>query len=208
MIRFVAATGNKGKLTEIREILAQFPFKVVSMGEAGICDEIEETGTTFEENALIKAGYIAGRTGDIVIADDSGLEVDYLNGEPGIYSQRFAGPGASDADKNNKLLRLLFGVPYEKRTARFVCAIAVVFPDGTSFTVRGTCEGYIAEVPAGINGFGYDPLFYIPAYNMTIAEMGSEAKNAISHRGNALRLMVQELKRKYIAGFDFTGSSE
>ena len=202
-MRFVAATGNKGKLKEIKEILADFPLDVVSMGEAGIHDEIDETGKTFEENAVIKARYIAGLTNDIVIADDSGLEVDYLNGEPGIYSSRFAGEGASDEDKNRKLLRLLQGVPFEKRTGRFVCAVAVVFPDGRSFTVQGKCEGYIGEKPAGFNGFGYDPLFYVPGYEMTIAEMDTETKNSISHRGKALRMMVQELKNRNMAEFDF-----
>ena len=202
-MRFVAATGNKGKLKEIKEILADFPLDVVSMGEAGIHDEIDETGKTFEENAVIKARYIAGLTNDIVIADDSGLEVDYLNGEPGIYSSRFAGEGASDEDKNSKLLRLLQGVPFEKRTGRFVCAVAVVFPDGRSFTVQGKCEGYIGEKPAGFNGFGYDPLFYVPGYEMTIAEMDTETKNSISHRGKALRMMVQELKNRNMAEFDF-----
>ena len=202
-MRFVAATGNKGKLREIKEILADFPLDVVSMGEAGIHDEIDETGKTFEENAVIKARYIAGLTNDIVIADDSGLEVDYLNGEPGIYSSRFAGEGASDEDKNRKLLRLLQGVPFEKRTGRFVCAVAVVFPDGRSFTVQGKCEGYIGEKPAGFNGFGYDPLFYVPGYEMTIAEMDTETKNSISHRGKALRMMVQELKNRNMAEFDF-----
>ena len=202
-MRFVAATGNKGKLKEIKEILADFPLDVVSMGEAGIHDEIDETGKTFEENAVIKARYIAGLTNDIVIADDSGLEVDYLNGEPGIYSSRFAGEGASDEDKNRKLLRLLQGVPFEKRTGRFVCAVAVVFPDGRSFTVQGKCEGHIGEKPAGFNGFGYDPLFYVPGYEMTIAEMDTETKNSISHRGKALRMMVQELKNRNMAEFDF-----
>ena len=200
-MRFVAATGNKGKLKEIKEILAAFPLDVVSMGEAGIHDEIEETGKTFEENAVIKASYISGITNDIVMADDSGLEVDYLNGEPGIYSSRFAGEGASDEDKNKKLLRLLQGVPFEKRTARFVCAVAVVFPSGRSFTVKGTCEGYIGEKPAGINGFGYDPLFYVPGYKMTIAEMDIETKNRISHRGKALRMMVEELKNRNMTEF-------
>lgn len=195
-MRFVAATGNKGKLKEIKDILASLPFDVISMGEAGINDEIEETGKTFEENAIIKASSISKITNDFVVADDSGLEVDYLNGEPGIYSSRFAGEGASDVDKNNKLLRLLEGVPFEKRTARFVCAVAVVFPDGKSFTVRGTCEGFIGDKPAGVNGFGYDPLFYVPGYKMTIAEMDMETKNSISHRGKALRMMVEELKKE------------
>ena len=198
MMRFVAATGNKGKLKEIKEILASFPLEVLSMGEAGIHQDIEETGKTFEENAVIKASHIAGITKDIVMADDSGLEVDYLNGEPGIYSSRFAGEGASDEDKNRKLLGLLQGVPFEKRSARFVCAVAVVFPDESSFTVKGTCEGYIGEEPAGHNGFGYDPLFYMPEYEKTIAEMDAETKNRISHRGKALRKMVEELKKRNI----------
>ncbi len=196
MMRFIAATGNKGKLKEIKEILGSFPWEIISMGDAGIQDEIEETGKTFEENALIKAGYIAGITKEVVMADDSGLEVDYLNGEPGIYSARFAGEGASDGDKNKKILRLLEGVPFEKRTARFVCAVAVIFPDGESFTVRGTCEGYIGEKPVGTNGFGYDPLFYMPEYQKTMAEMDIETKNRISHRGKALRAMAEELKSR------------
>lgn len=195
MVRFIVATGNKGKLIEIREILKNYPFEVVSMSEAGIEIEIEETGCTFEENAVIKAKAISAVSNEIVMADDSGLEVDYLDGAPGVRSARFAGEGASDADKNNKLLGLLDGVPFEKRTARFVCVIAVVFPDGKWFTVRGSCEGYIGNKPAGTGGFGYDPLLFIPGYGMTIAEMDMETKNAISHRGNALRMMVAELER-------------
>lgn len=193
MKNFIAATRNKGKLDEIKEILSGFPFKVISMEEAGIFEDIEETGSTFEENALIKAKEVCKLTGGIVMADDSGLEVDFLNGAPGIYSARFAGEGASDKDKNNKLLKLLEGVPMEKRTARFVCAIAVVFPDFTHFTVRGTCEGYIANKPEGSNGFGYDPLFYMKEYKMTTAQMEPGRKHAISHRGKALRLMVEKL---------------
>jgi len=196
MNKFVVATRNKGKLNEIREILEDFPFDVVSMEEAGVSKDIEETGSTFEENALIKAREVFKITGKMVMADDSGLEVDYLNGAPGIYSSRFAGEGATDQDKNNKLLELLKDVPMEKRTARFICVIAVVFPDGSDFTVKGTFEGYIAFKPEGSNGFGYDPLFYLPEYGMTAAQLESEEKHRISHRGKALRLMVQELEKR------------
>lgn len=196
MMRFIAATANKGKLKEIKEILAGFPFDVVSMNEAGIFMDIEETGSTFEGNAVIKAKAIWKITRGIVMADDSGLETDFLNGAPGIYSSRFAGEGASDGDRNSKLLSLLEGVPFEKRSARFVCAVAVVLPNGQSFTVRGTCEGYIGNKPSGANGFGYDPLFYVPEYQMTIAEMDIETKNSISHRGKALRKMVEELGKE------------
>ena len=195
MRKLIVATKNSGKLKEIREILGSLPYEVISMEDAGITDDIEETGSTFEENALIKAGEIHKKTGQMVMADDSGLEVDYLNGAPGIYSSRFAGEGATDEDKNNKLLELLKDVPVPNRTARFVCVIAVVFPDGTHFTVRGTCEGYIGHKPEGSNGFGYDPLFYIPRFNMTTAQMSSDKKHEISHRGKALRMMVEELKK-------------
>lgn len=193
MEKFIAATKNKGKLKEITGILADFPFRVVSMEQAAIYMDIEENGNTFEENALIKARNVSKATGEIVMADDSGLVVDYLNGAPGIYSARFAGDGATDEERNSKLLGLLEGIPFDKRTARFICAVAVVFPDGRFFTVEGSCEGYIGNRPSGENGFGYDPLFYIPEYGMTVAEMDSEIKNRISHRGRALRLMVDEL---------------
>ncbi len=195
-MRLIAATRNKGKLEEIAQILEQFPFNVVSMTEAGMTDDIEETGSTFEENALIKAKKVweATGTGEIVLADDSGLEVDYLNGAPGVYSARYAGEGASDADRNRKLIGALAGVPADKRSARFVCAIAMVFPDDTDLVVRGTCEGMIALEPAGSNGFGYDPLFYIPSIGLTIAQMDAETKNGISHRGNALRQLAEKLK--------------
>ncbi len=194
MKKFIAATSNKGKLKEIVEILDGLPYEVISMEEAGVKKDIEETGRTFEENAFIKAKEIFDATGQIVMADDSGLEVDFLNGAPGIYSSRFAGEGATDEDKNNKLLKLLEGVPFEKRTARFVCAIAVIFPDGNHFTVKASCEGHIAYKPGGSNGFGYDPLFFLTEYNMTTAQMTSSEKHKISHRGKALRLMVEKLK--------------
>lgn len=196
MKKFIAATKNKGKLKEIEEILSGLPFEVISMEEAGVLDDIEEYGSTFEENALIKAREVYKATNEMVMADDSGLEVDYLDGAPGIYSSRFAGEGASDEDRNNKLLSLLEGVPFEERKARFVCVIAVILPGGEEFTVRGTCEGYIGFEPQGTNGFGYDPLFYVPEYDMTSAQMESSKKHEISHRGKALRMMVEELKER------------
>jgi XTP/dITP diphosphohydrolase len=196
-IRLIAATRNKGKLEEIAQILEQFPFNVVSMTEAGVTDDIEETGSTFEENALIKAKKVWEATGkgEIVLADDSGLEVDYLDGAPGVHSARYAGEGASDADRNRKLLGALASVPADKRSARFVCAMVMIFPDGDDLIVRGTCEGMIAFEPAGTNGFGYDPLFYVPSIGATIAQMDAETKNRISHRGNALRQLAERLKQ-------------
>jgi XTP/dITP diphosphohydrolase len=196
--RLIIATRNKGKLKEFAEILKDLPIDVASMEEEGIFKDIEENGSTFEENALIKAKEVHRLTGKMVISDDSGLEVDYLDGAPGIYSSRFAGEGATDEEKNNKLLALLQDVPFEKRTARFVCVIAVVFPDGEFFTVRGTCEGNIAFKAEGSNGFGYDPLFYMPEYEMTTAQMIPEDKHHISHRGKALVKMLERLReRKY-----------
>lgn len=198
--KFILATRNRGKLKEIREMLADLPFEVLSMEDAGIFESIEESGNTFEENALIKARKVSGIAGEIAMADDSGLEVDFLDGKPGVRSSRFAGEGASDRDRNDKLLRLLEGVPFDKRNARFVCAVAVAFPDGRHFTARGCCEGFISLSARGENGFGYDPIFYLPEYNMTMAQLSSGEKNRISHRGKALRLMVEELKRQQWAG--------
>jgi XTP/dITP diphosphohydrolase len=194
MRKFIAATKNKGKLMEISEILRDFPFNILSMEEVGITKDIEEYGSTFEENALIKAREIFEMTKEMVMADDSGLEVDFLNGAPGIYSSRFAGEGATDKEKNKKLLSLLENVPFEKRTARFVCIVAVIMPDGSHFVVRGTCEGYIGLEEIGNNGFGYDPLFFIKEYNKTTAEMLPEEKHKISHRGRALKAMVEKLE--------------
>jgi len=195
MRKFIIATKNKGKIKEIEKILAGLPLDVISMEQAGIFKDIEESGTTFEENAFIKAQELHKLTGEMVMADDSGLEVDYLNGAPGVYSARFAGEGATDEDKNKKLLNLLEGVPFEKRKARFVCAIAVVLPDGNSFIEKGTCEGYIALAPQGSNGFGYDPLFYVPEYNLTMAQLDPDVKNRISHRAKALGAMVEKLRK-------------
>lgn len=198
----IAATKNKGKLDEITQLLARLPCDVISMSEVGIEDDIEENGSTFEENALIKARAVWKVTGGTVIADDSGLEADYLDGAPGIYSARYAGEGATDADRNRKLLDALEGVPADKRTGRFICVVALLFPDGSSLTVRGTCEGYIAAEPVGSNGFGYDPLFYVPEIGLTIAQMEANTKNSISHRGNALRKAAEHLEQVWSDGAD------
>lgn len=189
MKRIIFATGNEGKLKEIRMILKDFPVEIVSMKEAGINTDIEENGTTFEENALIKARTMMKLTGDIVFADDSGLEIDYLDKAPGVYSARFLGEDTSYDIKNNYILDKLKDVPEEKRTARFVCVMAAVFPDGSEVTCRGTVEGIIGYEIAGENGFGYDPIFYLPEYGCTSAELEPEKKNEISHRGKALRAL-------------------
>ena len=194
MNKVVVATKNKGKLKEIKQILAPMGFNVISMEEANIDMDIDETGDSFEENAMLKASAVHKLTGAIVIADDSGLETDALNGAPGIYSARYSGANASDDKNNEKLLIQLKDIPDEKRTARFVCAIAVVFDENRKFTVKGTVDGIINRAPAGENGFGYDPLFYIPQYGKTMAQLSSEEKNKISHRGKALEKMVVKLK--------------
>lgn len=193
MRRIVFATGNEGKLREIKNIMADLPVEVVSMKEAGIEAEIEETGETFEENAKIKAQAVAAYTDDIVLADDSGLEIDYLNKEPGVYSARYLGENTSYEIKNQTILDRLAGVQKEKRTARFVCAIAAVLPSKETLVTRETIEGYIGEKPAGENGFGYDPIFYVEEYQCSTAELSEEQKNAISHRGKALRAMKKLL---------------
>lgn len=196
--KIIFATGNENKMKEIRMILSDLGMPILSMKEAGICVDVVEDGTTFEENALIKATEIAKTVENcIVLADDSGLEIDYLNKEPGIYSARYAGENTSYDIKNNLLLSRLEGVPDEKRTARFVCAIAAAFPDGTTEVVRGTIEGRIGYEIAGENGFGYDPIFYVPEYGCTTAEMNPEQKNELSHRGNALRAMREIMEKKY-----------
>ena len=193
MRRIIFATGNENKLKEIRMIMADMDVEVVSMKEAGVYVDVEETGSTFEENSILKAKAIAIKSGELTLADDSGLEIDYLNKEPGIYSARYMGEDTSYDIKNTELLRRMEGVPDEKRTARFVCAIAMVRPDGTSEVVRGVMEGRVAYEIKGENGFGYDPIFYLPEYGCTSAEMSPDAKNAISHRGKALRDIRQVL---------------
>ena len=196
MKRMIFATGNENKMKEIREILGALPLEILSMKEAGVSADIVEDGKTFEENALIKARTICKLAGEMVLADDSGLEIDYLNKEPGIYSARYMGEDTSYHIKNKSLIDRLEGVPDEKRTARFVCAIAAVFPDGKELVVRGTVEGIIGYEEKGENGFGYDPIFYLPERGCTTAELPPEEKNSISHRGNALRLMKDLLERE------------
>ena len=198
MKRMIFATGNENKMKEIREILGALPLEILSMKEAGISADIVEDGKTFEENALIKARAICKLAGEMVLADDSGLEIDYLNKEPGIYSARYMGEDTSYHIKNKSLIDRLEGVPDEKRTARFVCAIAAVFPDGKELVVRGTVEGIIGYEEKGENGFGYDPIFYLPERGCTTAELPPEEKNSISHRGNALRLMKDLLEREHL----------
>lgn len=195
--RIVFATGNAHKMIEIRQILEDLGMPVISMKEAGVDPEIIEDGTTFEENALIKAREVAKLLpNDIVLADDSGLEVDALNKEPGIYSARYAGENTSYEIKNQLILDRVKDVPEEKRTARFACAVAAVFPDGTEKVVRENMEGRIAYESAGANGFGYDPIFYLPEYGCTSAELSPEDKNAISHRGKALRAIRVVIEAK------------
>ena len=194
MNKIIFATGNEGKMREIRMILADLGMEVLSQKEAGIVANVVEDGTTFEENALIKATEIAKVAAKmpehedaIILADDSGLEIDYLNKEPGIYSARYMGENTSYDIKNQNLIDRLAGVPDEKRTARFVCAIAAAFPDGASEVVRGTMEGIIGYKIAGKNGFGYDPIFFLPECGCTSAEISPEKKNELSHRGEGLR---------------------
>lgn len=204
MDKIIFATGNKNKMEEIRMILADLGAEILSQKEAGIEADVVEDGTTFEENALIKAAAVAKIAhripeykNAVVLADDSGLEIDYLNKEPGIYSARYMGENTSYDIKNHALLERLDGVPDEKRTARFVCAIAGFFPDGTSEVLRGTMEGIIGHEITGVNGFGYDPIFYLPEYHCTSAELAPEKKNELSHRGEGLRKMRKLLEKRW-----------
>ena len=195
--KIIFATGNENKMKEIRMILSDLGMPILSMKEAGVYADVVEDGTTFEENALIKATEIAKHVHNcIVLADDSGLEIDYLNKEPGIYSARYAGEDTSYDIKNHLLLSRLEGVPDEQRTARFVCAVAAVFPDGETEVVRGTIEGRIGYEIVGEHGFGYDPIFYLPEYACTTAELEPEKKNELSHRGKALRMMRKIIEKK------------
>lgn len=200
-MKIIFATGNEHKMIEIRMILADLGMEILSLKDAGIDVDVVEDGKTFEENALIKASTISElpevkAMGAIVLADDSGLEIDYLNKEPGIYSARYAGTDTSYDIKNSLLLSRMKGVPEEKRSARFVCAIAAVFPDGTAEVVRGTMEGRVAYEAAGVNGFGYDPIFWLPEYGCTSAELSPEKKNELSHRGQGLRMMRKIMEKK------------
>lgn len=203
MDTIIFVTGNKNKMIEIRMILADLGCKILSQKEAGIQADVVEDGQTFEENALIKATTIADIArkmpeykNAVVLADDSGLEIDALNKEPGIYSARYMGEDTSYDIKNQALIDRLEGVPDEKRTARFVCAIAAALPDGSTEVVRGTMEGRIGYEITGENGFGYDPIFYLPQFGCSSAELEPEKKNELSHRGEGLRKMRKVLEEK------------
>lgn len=187
--RIIFATGNEGKMKEVRMILADLGYEILSLKDIGYDKEIIEDGKTFEENALIKAKTIAKERNEIVLADDSGLEVDYMDKQPGIYSARFLGEDTSYHIKNQYIIDQLKDAKPEERTARFVCAIACAFPDGRTLTTRGTIEGYIGYEERGENGFGYDPIFMVPEFNCSTSELDIEQKNKISHRGKALEAM-------------------
>ncbi len=194
--RIIFATGNQGKMKEIREIMQDLDVEVVSLKDINLEVDIVEDGTTFEENAIIKAKTIMELTGEMVMADDSGLEVDYLGKAPGVYSARYMGEDTPYTIKNNHIIKELEGVEGTDRSARFVSVIACVFPDGTTITTRGTIEGVIGYEEKGENGFGYDPIFWVPEYGCTTAELSLEEKNRISHRGKALSMMKEELKKR------------
>lgn len=196
MKKLIFATSNEGKMKEIRMILEDLPVQVLSLKEAGIQADIVEDGTTFEENAIIKARTICQMTNEIVLADDSGLEVDFINKEPGIYSARYMGENTPYTVKNQSIIERLKNAEGDERSARFVCVIAAALPDGQVLTTRGTIEGRIGYEERGENGFGYDPILYVPEYDMTTAQMSAELKNQISHRGKALELMKKELMKE------------
>lgn len=196
MKKIIVATGNLGKIREIKEIMNDDDIEVVSMKEAGLETEVVEDGTTFEENALIKARAVWEKCKELVLADDSGLEVDYLNKEPGIYSARYLGEDTSYTIKNAAIIKRLDGVPKEKRTGRFVCAVAAVLPSGKELVVRETMEGYIGYEERGTNGFGYDPIFRPEGYEVSSGELPMEEKNRISHRGKAFRKMWEILSKE------------
>jgi XTP/dITP diphosphohydrolase len=195
MKKVIFATSNEGKMKEIREILKDLDIELLSLKEIGLNPDIEENGTTFEENAIIKAKCIMEMTGEMVLADDSGIEVDYLNKAPGVYSARFLGEDTPYSVKNQYIIDKLANAKDEERSARFVCVIACAFSEGEIQTCRGTIEGVISKEISGTNGFGYDPIFYVPEYSCTTAQMPSDLKNEISHRGKALRAMKEEIKR-------------
>ncbi len=193
MEQLIFATSNEGKIKEIRAVLADTDYQVLSMAEAGIQIDIDENGADFEENAIIKAKAVHGVSHTLVLADDSGLEIDYLDGEPGVHSARYMGENTPYQEKNNQILKRLEGVPMEQRTARFVCVIAAVFPDGRCVTVRETMEGYIGWEARGEPGFGYDPIFYVEPAGLSNGELSMEEKNRLSHRGKALEAVKKEL---------------
>lgn len=196
MEKIIFATSNEGKMKEVRQILSDLKIDVISLKEAGIHMDIVEDGKTFEENAIIKARAIMERTGSLVLADDSGFEVDYLGKEPGIYSARYMGEDTPYSVKNKSIIDRLAGVEGKDRSARFVCVIAAAFPDGEVITTRGTIEGLVCSEERGENGFGYDPIMYLPEYDKTTAQLTMDEKNRISHRGKALELMKEELRKR------------
>jgi len=193
MKQMVIASTNQGKISEIRAAFQGLPVEIHSLAEFGTIPEVEETGKTFAENALLKARYYVNHTGMACLADDSGLEADALAGAPGVYSARFAGDTASDEDNNQKLLAALHGVSDIQRSARFRCVLAFLDTDGAAITADGVCEGRILEAPRGAGGFGYDPLFYMPELGATLSEISLAEKNAVSHRGQALKIMAKKL---------------
>lgn len=199
MNKIIFATGNENKLKEIRQIMQDMDVEIISMKEAGINIEIEETGTTFLENSYLKAKTIWDITGGIVMADDSGLVIDYLNGEPGLYSARYMGENTSYDIKNANILERMKAAKGNERSARFVASIVCILPNGKELSVVETMEGIIADKVAGKNGFGYDPILYLPDYACTSAELSDNEKNKISHRGKALRLMREKLKNENLS---------
>lgn len=191
-MKVILASNNKHKLDEIKKILAPMGYEVIPQSEAGCDIDVEETGTTFEENASLKAQAVYDMTKTAVISDDSGLEVDFLNGAPGVFSHRYAGENATDEDRYMKLISELSGVPHEKRTARFVCVICFIDENGIKTVIRGTCEGFIGTEPRGENGFGYDPVFMYK--DRSFAELSDSEKNSVSHRADALRKFSEIFK--------------
>ena len=191
MLEILIATNNLGKVKEIKDILNSSEIKILTMKDFPNLPKVEEDGKNYQENAFKKAGKISEYTGKICLADDSGLEIDYLKGEPGIYSSRW---GNSDEERINKVLKLLKNVPINKRNAKFICSAVLVFPDGKRYMVKEECKGSITFKPKGTHGFGYDPIFLVPEYNKTFAELGDEIKNRISHRGKAMRKMAEIIK--------------
>lgn len=188
MLEIIIATKNLSKVKEIKDILDNSNIKILTKKDFPQLPKIDEDGKTFQENALKKACKISEYTGKVCLADDSGLEIDYLEGKPGIYSSRW---GNNDEERINKVLNLLENVPENKRNAKFVCVLVLAFPDGRKYMVKEECPGKISFIPRGKYGFGYDPIFLIPEYNQTFAELGDKIKNQISHRGKALRRMIK-----------------
>ena len=192
-MRFIVATHNQDKLKEIKEILQDFPFEVSDLSSLGYHEEIVEDGKTFAENALLKATYYMKATGLPCLADDSGIAADALGGRPGVYSARYAGLDCDDEANNQKLIADLAAFPPEQWTVHYICSLVLIWPDGRIVTAEGSCDGVLRDFYAGDNGFGYDPLFYVPEKGKTMAEMTMEEKNAISHRGKALKKLVEAL---------------